>query len=199
MSTPRGLSGTSPSHPSLSVYPDLRFFKPPSAPEACWSVCRLSVPAARNLQESMISPTFFFPVSQALRIVSDNGEHWINVRWMNEWMHACTRYTHRATQIGTPLTHPAFCFPTIPAHPLPVFPQGERCISIFLSVFQMLATLTSVLFQLVYKNKDPARSCVQNSPRCQNKFIPLSISRATANPRWPSSFLLPKCIKTLLK
>ena len=61
----------------------------------------------------------------------------------------------------------------------------------------MQATLTSVLFQLVYKNKYPARNCVQNSRRCQNKFIPFNISRVTANPRWPSGSLLPKCIITL--
>lgn len=122
------------------------------------------------------------------------GRHWIKI-WMNE----CAEYAGKDAQMGVPLTHPAFYFLIISAHLLPAFRQGKRCISIFLSVFQMQATLTSVLFQLAYKNKYPARNCVQNSRRCQNKFIPFNISRVTANPRWPSGSLLPKCIITVLK
>lgn len=119
----------------------------------------------------------------------------LNTDLRNEWMSwVCKeRCIHQV-----PLTS-SFCFLIISAHLLPAFRQGKRCISTFLSVFQMQATLTSVLFQLVYKNKYPARNCVQNSPRCQNKFIPFNISRATANPRWPSGYLLPKCTIAQLK
>ena len=123
------------------------------------------------------------------------GRHWIQICWMNEW----AEYTRKDVPIRVPLTHPHFCFLIISAHLLPAFRQGKRCIPTFLSVFQMQATLTSVLFQLVYKNKYPARNCVQNSLRCQNKFIPFNISRATANPRWPSGYLLPKCTIAQLK
>lgn len=60
--------------------------------------------------------------------------------------------------MGTPITHPDSCFLIISAHVLPAFCQGKICISTFLSVFQMQASLTSILFQLVYKNKYPAKT-----------------------------------------
>lgn len=96
-----------------------------------------------------------------------------------------------AMQERVPSAQPDFCFLLTHKPSMSVFHLGKRCIFTFFSVFQMRATLTSVLFQLVCK-KFPARSKVQNSPRCQNKFIPCS------KPKMNSHYPLPKCIETLL-
>lgn len=109
-----------------------------------------------------------------------NSRYWVLcVGWMNR----CSGYTEKATHMGIPSS-----WFLLPAHRLPALPQGKRQISIFLSFFPAYAPLTSVLFQWVCKNKYPARSCVQNSVRCQNKFIPLSFFQGNSKPKMTFQF-----------
>lgn len=111
----------------------------------------------------------FFAGSHRPRTASGNGKCRISTLGVREWWCIACVGTN-----GVPSAHPAFCFrPGCPS--LARLPARWKICFRFPFHVPRRASLTSELFQLYVKNKHPARSCVQNSPGHQNKFIPPSI------------------------
>lgn len=118
-------------------------------------ICSLPTLPAYKLHEGIISLLCSLPYLKNQDHLLAHGRHWMKICWMNE---KCAGYAGKAAKMVIPLTRPHFYLLIISAYLMPGFHQGKRRISIFLSIFQTQATLTSVLFQLVYKNKYPAKT-----------------------------------------
>lgn len=108
----------------------------------------------------------FFAGSHGPRTASGNGKCRIKTPGAREWW--CIACVGSSTN-GVPSTHPASCFrPSCPS--LDRLPSRWKICFHFpcpQASFSDIRTISAVC-----KNKHPARSCVQNSPGCQNKFIP---------------------------
>lgn len=155
----------------------------PSANECVPAPCR----SISTSPDTVCLSALFFAGSHGPRTASGNGKCRINTPGAREWRRIACMGSHKMEpQAHIPLS--AF------THPLPVFHQGERSASTF--HVPRRAPLTSELFQLYVKTstlQEAVSKTVQDART--NSFLPAFISWATANPRWPSSSLLPKCVK----
>lgn len=153
-------------------------------PAPCYSI--------NTSTDTVCLSALFFAGSRGPRTASGNGKCRINTPGAREWR--CIARVGNSTN-GVPSAHPAFCFR--PSCPSPArLPSRWKICFRFPFRVPRRAPLTSELFQLYVKTstlREAVSKTVQDART--NSFLPALISWATANPRWPSSSLLPKCVK----